>query len=120
MLKISLTILIVREAVGSLSTMAHLITSMLIGQALTLQTMRVFSNFYYQTGVNYTGDTQLLPIPCKWGDASRMVSSIIQNNSQNTVITAPIFAVWIKSFNMSAKIENFQLANKFYKFQNVL
>lgn len=70
-------------------------------ETLVQQVMRVFSNYYYETGVNYTGDTQLLPIPCKWGDASRMVSSIIQNNSQNTAITAPIFAVYIKNFEMS-------------------
>ena len=74
---------------------------------LVQQVMRVFSNYYYETGVNYTGDTQLLPIPCKWGDASRMVSSILQNNSQNTAITAPIFAVWIKNFELSPENRRF-------------
>jgi len=76
-------------------------------EKLVQQVLRVFSNYYYETGVNYTGDTQLLPIPCKWGDASRMVSSIIQNNSQNTAISAPIFAVWIKSFEMSPENRKF-------------
>jgi len=76
-------------------------------ETLVQQCIRVFSNFYYQTGVNYTGDTQLLPIPCRWGDASRMVSSIIQNNSENTAISAPIFAVYIKSFQMSPENRKF-------------
>lgn len=81
-------------------------------ESLVLQVMRVFSNYYYQTGVNYTGDTQLLPIPCRWGDASRMVSSIIQNNSQNTAISAPIFAVYIKSFQMSPENRKFPVGEQ--------
>src|SRR5882672_3236133 len=76
-------------------------------EKMVQQCIRVFSNFYYKTGVNYTGDEQLLPIPCKWGDASRMVASIIKNNSENTAIAAPMFAVYIKSFQIDAANRKF-------------
>jgi hypothetical protein len=70
-------------------------------QAMVQQCIRVFSNFYYMTGANANGDSQLVPIPCKWGDASRMVANIMRNNSENTAISAPMFAVYIKSFSLA-------------------
>lgn len=70
-------------------------------ESMVQQCIRVFSNFYYMTGVNASGDAQLVPIPAKWGDPSRLVASIFKNNSENTAISAPMFAVYIKSFSLA-------------------
>ena len=65
-------------------------------EALMKQCIRVFSNFQYKTGNNAQGPGELLSVPCKYGDASRMVAQIIKNNSENTAISCPAFAVYIK------------------------
>jgi hypothetical protein len=70
-------------------------------EAMVQQCIRVFSNFYYMTGANAQGDSQLVSIPCKWGDASRMVANIFKNNSENTALSAPMFAVYIKNFALA-------------------
>ncbi len=60
-----------------------------------IQLVRVFSNFkvreYTKSGVSYNR------VPCRYGDMSRMVASILRNNSENTVNSAPMITVSIQS-----------------------
>jgi len=60
-----------------------------------IQLIRVFSNFkvreFTKSGVNYNR------VPARYGDSSRMVASILRNNSENVVNSAPFIAVTIGS-----------------------
>lgn len=64
-----------------------------------LQLIRIFSHFqvkeYTSNGVNYNR------VPCRYADASRMVSHILRNNSENIVNNAPQIAVGIQSLQMA-------------------
>lgn len=62
---------------------------------------RIFSNFSYLTGVNHTGQKELLPIPCKYGATSRMVNWINRKNSENTALTIPFISYWISSLDIA-------------------
>src|SRR6056300_144497 len=60
-----------------------------------IQLIRVFSNFkvreFTKSGVKYNR------VPARYGDSSRMVASILRNNSENVVNSAPFIAVTIGS-----------------------
>jgi len=60
-----------------------------------LQLVRVFSNFsvkeYTSSGVNYNR------VPCRYADASRMVSLILKNNSENTLNNVPQITVGVQT-----------------------
>jgi hypothetical protein len=60
-----------------------------------IQIIRVFSNFqvreYTSEGVKYNR------VPVKYGDASRMVSHLLRNNSENVLNSAPQISVAIQS-----------------------
>ena len=60
-----------------------------------LQLVRVFSNFkvreFTKDGINYNR------VPARYGDSSRMVASILRNNSENIINSAPFIAVTIQS-----------------------
>jgi hypothetical protein len=60
-----------------------------------LQLVRVFSNFkvreFTKDGINYNR------VPARYGDSSRMVASILRNNSENVINSAPFIAVTIQS-----------------------
>lgn len=60
-----------------------------------LQLVRVFSNFqvkeYTSNGVHYNR------VPCRYADASRMVSLILKNNSENTLNNVPQITVGVQS-----------------------
>ena len=60
-----------------------------------IQIIRIFSNFkvreYTDKGVNYNR------VPARYGDSSRMVASILRNNSENIVNNSPFIAVTIQS-----------------------
>jgi hypothetical protein len=62
-----------------------------------LQFGRVFANFQYQTGVQSDGSTQFITVPVTMAQTNNMVSSIIQNNSQNTLQTTPQITFYIKN-----------------------
>lgn len=70
-------------------------------EMLLKQVIRVFAGFQYLTGTNADGMGQLVPVPCKYGDGSRMVAQILNNNSENTAISVPMFSVWIKDVQLS-------------------
>ena len=50
-----------------------------------LQFIRAFSNFQVEFGKDSNGLTTLQTVPVKYGDATRMVSSIIRENSENKI-----------------------------------
>jgi|TARA_R110002153_G_scaffold219052_1_gene371427 hypothetical protein len=60
-----------------------------------IQLIRIFSNFKVKentkNGVKYNR------VPARYGDASRMVSSILRNNSENVINSAPFISVNIGS-----------------------
>jgi len=60
-----------------------------------LQIIRIFSNIkvreYTDSGVSYNR------VPARYGDASRMVSNILRNNSENVINSAPFVSVTIQS-----------------------
>ena len=60
-----------------------------------IQIIRIFSNFkvreYTDKGVKYNR------VPARYGDASRMVASILRNNSENVINSAPFISVTIQS-----------------------
>lgn len=59
------------------------------------QTIRVLSNFT----VKY-GDGSLVRVPVMYGDADRQVSSIIRNNSENSINSVPRISVYISGLDI--------------------
>lgn len=60
-----------------------------------LQYIRAFSNFQVEYGKDRNGNTTLLTVPVKYGDATRMVSSILRENSENKIIPTPMISCYI-------------------------
>ena len=68
---------------------------------LVKQVIRIFSGFYYKTSPTDNNPMgELVPVPCKYGDGSRLVAQILTNNSVNTARTIPLFAAWIKNVEL--------------------
>lgn len=63
-----------------------------------LQLVRLFSHFkvreYTASGINYNR------VPTRYADASRMVSSILRNNSENILNSAPMITVGLDSLDI--------------------
>lgn len=83
--------------------------------------MRIFSGFSYLTGINHTGKRELLRIPCKAGNPSRMVGMIGQKNSENVALSAPFISCWIQNISVNRKdtlnptaIEHLQVNERHY------
>jgi len=60
-----------------------------------VQMMRLFSNFSYQTG-----DETRIQVPVTYGDMTRQVSSIIRDNSENKIPSAPRMALYITGLEL--------------------
>ena len=60
-----------------------------------LQYIRAFSNFQVEYGKDRDGNTTLLTVPVKYGDSTRMVSSILRENSENKIIPTPMISCYI-------------------------
>ena len=60
-----------------------------------LQYIRAFSNFQVEYGKDRNGNTTLLTVPVKYGDSTRMVSSILRENSENKIIPTPMISCYI-------------------------
>jgi hypothetical protein len=60
-----------------------------------LQLIRIFSNF--QVKENTKNGIKYNRVPARYGDASRMVASILRNNSENIINSAPFISVTIGS-----------------------
>ena len=60
-----------------------------------VQMMRLFSNFSYETG-----DGTKIQVPVIYGDLTRQVSSILRDNSENKIPSAPRMAVYITGLEL--------------------
>ena len=60
-----------------------------------LQFIRAFSNFQVEFGKDRDGFTTLQTVPVKYGDATRMVSAIVRENSENKVMPTPMISCYI-------------------------
>ena len=63
------------------------------------QIIRVFSHFKVKE--NTSEGAHYNRVPCRYADASRMVSNILRNNSENVVNAAPFIAVSIQSLQIA-------------------
>ena len=68
-----------------------------------LQFIRAFSNFQVEYGKDRTGNTTLTTVPVKYGDSTRMVSSIIRENSENKIIPTPMISCYIGGLEYNAE-----------------
>ncbi len=60
-----------------------------------LQFIRAFSNFQVEFGKDRDGLTTLQTVPVKYGDATRMVSAIVRENSENKILPTPMISCYI-------------------------
>ena len=68
-----------------------------------LQFIRAFSNFQVEYGKDRDGNTTLVTVPVKYGDATRMVSSIVRENSENKIIPTPMISCYITGLEYNAE-----------------
>ena len=66
-----------------------------------LQFIRAFSNFQVEYGKDRDGNTTLVTVPVRYGDATRQVSSILRKNSENAVIPTPMMSAYVTAFEYS-------------------
>jgi hypothetical protein len=66
-----------------------------------LQFIRAFSNFQVEYGKDRDGNTTLVTVPVKYGDSSRVVSSILKGNSENAIIPTPMISCHITQLEYS-------------------
>jgi hypothetical protein len=60
-----------------------------------LQFARIFSNFQVEYGRDEEGNPTLLRVPVRYGDSSRQVQTVIQNNSPNSMPSTPMITFYI-------------------------
>jgi hypothetical protein len=65
------------------------------------QFMRLFSGLSVRIGVDERGIETFQRVPVKYGDASRMASSILRNNSENFLNSVPAIAIHIANLSMA-------------------
>lgn len=61
------------------------------------QFIRIMSGFQVEYGKDRDGNTTLQRVPVYYGDGSRQVASIINNNSENSLPTVPAMTVYVNS-----------------------
>ncbi len=64
-----------------------------------IQLIRVFSNFKVEE--NTEKGKHYNRVPCRYGDMNRMVASILRNNSENVINSAPFITVTIGSLQIA-------------------
>ena len=65
-----------------------------------LQFARIFSNFQVEYGRNEEGTAHtLIRVPVRYGDSSRQVSTVMQNNSPNFLPSTPLMTFYITSLD---------------------
>jgi len=60
-----------------------------------LQFTRMFSHYQVEYGKDDSGNPTYLTVPVRYGDASRQVQHIIQNNSQSSILNVPMMSFHI-------------------------
>ena len=66
-----------------------------------LQFIRAFSNFQVEYGKDRNGNTTLITVPVRYGDATRQVSSILRGNSENAIIPTPMMSAYVTAMEYS-------------------
>jgi hypothetical protein len=67
-----------------------------------LQFIRAFSNFTVKTGRGGpTGEPEFIRVPCRYGDSTRIASSIVRGNSENKILAVPFISCYISNLAMS-------------------
>ena len=61
------------------------------------QIIAIFSNFNVEFGREADGSQALYRVPVRYGDPTRMASSIIKDNSENKMNSVPVMTVYITS-----------------------
>lgn len=65
-----------------------------------LQFTRIFSNFQVEYGRNEEGTAHtLVRVPIRYGDSSRQVQTVMQNNSANFMTSVPMMSFYVSSFD---------------------
>ena len=64
-----------------------------------LQFTRVFSNFSVEYGRDANGAPTLLRVPVRYGDSTRQVSTVMQENSSSALPSTPIMTFYIAGMN---------------------
>jgi hypothetical protein len=65
-----------------------------------LQFTRIFSNFQVEYGRNEEGTAHtLVRVPIRYGDSSRQVQTIMQNNSASFMTSVPMMSFYISGFD---------------------
>ncbi|MCS7316882.1 MAG: tail sheath stabilizer and completion protein [Candidatus Dojkabacteria bacterium] len=65
-----------------------------------IQFTRVFSVFSYAAGTNEDGSKKILPVPARYASTDRMVSAIQRNQSENTMLSVPMFTVYLSGIEI--------------------
>jgi len=60
-----------------------------------LQFAKIFSNWYVTKGKDPNGNDIMSRVPIMYGDQSRIVSTVIANNSASNLPSAPLMTYWI-------------------------
>lgn len=60
-----------------------------------LQFARVFSNFQVEYGRDESGNKGLLRVPVRYGDSTRQVQTVLQNNSTSSLPSTPLMTFYI-------------------------
>jgi len=60
-----------------------------------LQFTRLFSNYQVEYGKDSDGNITYLTVPIRYGDSSRQVANIIQNNSQSSILNVPMMTFYV-------------------------
>lgn len=88
-----------------------------------LQFIRAFSNFYVNVGTGASPTLQR--VPCRYGDPSRIAQSVVQGNSQNTLLTTPFISCIVNGISMSSDrrqdptlVEKVQVNERLYDSEN--
>lgn len=67
-----------------------------------LQFIRAFSNFSIKTGKRGPNNTEeLIRVPCRYGDPTRLAAAIVAGNSENKAPAVPFISCLINSINMN-------------------
>ena len=66
-----------------------------------LQFIRAFSNFSIKIGNGANGTEELIRVPARYGDPSRVAASIVRGNSENKILSVPFITCFISGLNMA-------------------
>lgn len=66
-----------------------------------LQFIRAFSNISYKTGKEIDGQEEIVRVPCRYGDPSRIAEMVVRGNSENKILTVPFLTCTVTGLNMS-------------------